>query len=53
MASEHAVISYFKSGIRIIGYLCFLLVDHHPCIVVAGAVLIFAEMFGIVEEIGH
>lgn len=53
MASDHAKISYLKSAIRIVGYTCFLFVDHHPAIVLAGAVLIISEIIGIIEEIGH
>ena len=53
MPSDHAKISYLKSGIRILGYAAMLFVDHHPCIVLAGGLLIVAEIIGIVEEFGH
>jgi len=54
MASEHAKISYLKSGVRIIGYLFMTAVGHqHPCLVAAGTILIVAEVIGIVEEIGY
>jgi len=54
MASEHAKISYVKSAVRIFGYLAVTGVGHqHPCLVLAGGLLIFAEVLGIVEEFGH
>ena len=54
MASEHAKISYIKSGFRILGYLALTEVGHtHPCIAFAGALLILAEVIGIIEEFGH
>jgi hypothetical protein len=53
MPSEHAKISYLKSGIRILGYTCLLFVDHHPVIVLAGGILIASEILGIIEEFGH
>jgi hypothetical protein len=54
MASEHAKISYIKSCIRILGYGAMTAVGHqHPCIVLAGVLLIVAEIIGIIEEFGH
>ena len=53
MPSEHAKISYLKSGIRIAGYACLFFVGHHPAIFFAAAWLIGAEVLGIVEEFGH
>ncbi len=53
MASAHAKISYVKSAIRIVGYLCFFAVDRHPMIWLAAVLLIVAEIIGIVEEIGY
>ncbi len=53
MASEHAKISYLKSGIRIAGYLCFFGVSRHPAIFFAAVFLIGAEIVGIIEEIGY
>jgi hypothetical protein len=53
MPSEHAKISYLKSGIRIAGYACLFFVGHHPAIFFAVAWLIGAEVLGIVEEFGH
>ena len=53
MASDHAKISYLKSGVRILGYLCLFLVDRHPAILFAAGFLIVAEVIGIVEEIGY
>ncbi len=53
MASEHAKISYLKSGIRIAGYLCFFGVSRHPAIFFAAVLLIGAEIVGIIEEIGY
>lgn len=54
MASDHAKISYVKSGIRILGYLALTGVGHqHPCVVGAGILLIVAEIIGIIEEFGH
>jgi hypothetical protein len=52
--SDHAKISYIKSTIRILGYGAMTAVGHrHPCIVLAGVLLIIAEFIGIVEEFGH
>jgi len=53
MASAHAKISYVKSGVRILGYGCLFLVDHHPAVYAAAGLLIIAEIIGIVEEIGY
>lgn len=53
MASEHAKVSYVKSVVRILGYGSMAAVSHHPCIVLAGVLLIFAEFLGIIEEFGH
>ena len=54
MASEHAVISYVKSGVRILGYFLLGCVGHqHPCIVAAAVLLTLAEIIGIIEEFGH
>ncbi len=53
MPSDHAIISYVKSGIRIVGYSFLFLVDHHPSIWIVGAFLIIAEIIGIIEEIGY
>lgn len=44
----HQLISFVKSAIRIGGYL--LLTYSHP---IAACVLVFSEIIGVVEEIGH
>jgi len=44
--SAHKYISYFKSGLRITGYLCLYSLP----ILIGVLVLTFAEVLGIIEE---
>jgi hypothetical protein len=46
---KHQHISFIKSGIRILGYA--LLFVHEPLWPIT--VLIFSELIGVVEEVGH
>ena len=46
--SRHAIISYFKSVLRLVGYVV-ILID----IKVAVGILVASEIVGIIEEIGH
>lgn len=45
---RHQTISFIKSVIRIVGYL--MIGIHYPGI---SAVLVFSELLGILEEVGH
>lgn len=51
--TTHAKLSYIKSAIRIFGYANLFYVSHHPPIWGAAALLILAEIIGIVEEFGQ
>jgi hypothetical protein len=51
--TRHAQLSYMKSGIRIFGYTGLFEVSNHPSIWGAAALLILAEIIGIVEEFGE
>lgn len=50
MPTKHSQISFAKSSIRIVGFAC--LPFGHAGLYWAAALLIFAEGFGIWEEIG-
>lgn len=45
---KHQTISFVKSAIRLLGYVCML-----PVAPFAAIVLIVSEWVGIMEEIGH
>lgn len=53
MASDHAKISYVKSGVRIVGALFLFGVERHPLVWVFAVFFIVAEIIGIVEEVGY
>lgn len=56
---KHQTISFVKSGIRILGYSLIPLIyitpfkDFGLMLLGIGGTLIFSELIGIVEEIGH
>jgi hypothetical protein len=50
MLPRHTIISFVKSGIRIFGF-AFLPVPRFG-LVVAACLLVIAESFGVIEEIG-
>jgi hypothetical protein len=51
--TRHAEISYVKSATRMLGYLALALSIHSVFMTMSAALLLFAEVLGIVEEIGE
>jgi len=47
--TRHSAISFVKSGIRIVGYICLAKI---PVLQLAAVILVVSEIVGILEEFG-
>lgn len=49
---SHQIVSFIKSAIRIVGYV-LLVPTSYGALALPALILVFSEIIGIIEEIGH